>query len=295
MRRRWSLAVVVGVLLAVVGLAGCGGDDDAEPASPAPTRSATLPGTVLATAAAPRTPTVRPTNTATPTGTLTATPTRTPTPADRPPVINWLIREHSGAGVVTVRLETNVPTTAMVRVVGKPGETPGVEPQASAGRSLAHVVSIPLPAETFIEVEVKGDNGTTTTGQLEGGATVVGGQFWGRAEYFPKVTFAAGFRGSVTWGNLRDPDAPRRVAGVQLFDRPAGCTTAQACRYSPGKAFRDDAIRVEETLERHTIPVAFEVRNADYLILIQAPGAGEGGRAVQRFFQIEVKADELTR
>ena len=291
-RRRRRLLAGIGLSIVIAAFAACGGSDDDAP--PGATVTRTPAGTVIATAIL-RTAVASPTPTGTP-PTPTPRPTATPTPVNRPPTFTWLLREHSGAGVVTVRMETGAPTTARLLVVGKPGESPGIEPQTDTSRGVAQVLSTALPPDTFVEVELKDDKGRTTIGELEGGS-VLGNQYWGRGESAPKITFEAKGRAIVTWSNLRDVDDPRRPASVQLFTRPAGCTTAQACRYVPGDVFGADKVSTKGTAESHAIGLTFEAReDLDYLVLIRsAELIVAEGRGLQRFFQIEVKAAEVIR
>lgn len=267
--------LVGGMFVAALALAACSSRDD-EPGPAATNTPATTP-----------TPTLQSQTPATPTGTAT------PDSDDEPdgPVVVWIVADHAGAGALTVRLETNVETTAEISTFRSSPDAPGFPPEVSGELATHHAVSIPTGMEDFgVEVVVTDAEGRKATATLELG-TIVGRQYWARTAGAAPAIARTGTEATVTWTNLRSAGEPDIPGMVLLFAKRAGCTTAEACVGELVETFEDDSTGGDAVVETHEIAVTFPDTEHDFqVVLVGRPGAES---AVRMFYQFEVRAFEL--
>ena len=259
--------LVLGLVGAVL-LAACGGDS-------APASSPT---------------TAQKNAVASPTATGPAAVTTAVKAANEGPRVLWMLREHAGPGLITVRFVTDVETTAVLSMAPRAGDFSTVEPQEDRAFATVHTISIPLGERpAFASVEVTDRKGRKGTGALEY-RTVVSEQYWSGGSTAPKVQINQGTVLAI-WTNRRGELSGKGT--VQLFAKKPGCTTADACQAEPAGIFAADAPQGGATFETHTIPFKLDSLR-DWRVLITAPViVNTGGALIARFYQVDVAASEL--
>lgn len=215
--------------------------------------------------------------------------------ANELPRLLWILRDHAGTGIDTVRFETNVETTAVVSIFGRIGDpAPLPSPTADSTFSKAHAVGQPLGTTPgLIHVEVTDRQGKKGSGDLEMGA-VLGRQFFGAApDVAPKLTFGGNRTATVTWVNLKGGNFQQ---SVQAFAKKGGCSTAQACQATFEKNFTQDTTGGDATIESHKVAIQFGPdKTQDYQVLITASLAPTGGatQSAALFYQFNVLASDI--
>jgi hypothetical protein len=196
-----------------------------------------------------------------------------------------MLQFHSGAGVVTIRLATDVDTTAVLRAAQVPGQSQGIPEQKSEKLAKEHGISIAAGARAAYEVEVTDAQGRKGVGVLEINE-VTGTQYWGRLEFAPKVTVTGG-DAVATWRNLKTTNAEAK-GKVWVFARPAGCTTAQACEAKLLASYANDTVGGDASGETHSVPIKVPTETTVSALVIFAggpfPTANQGIRS--HFFQL---------
>lgn len=260
--------------LAIAVMVACSEKEDAEPSA---TPRATSSASVTATASVAAQP----------------SPTVTPTPASAPAGLHvkWMTLDSGGAGAVVVRLETNVPSTAVLRVVGAPGVEAQKPPeQSSTTPATRHTISIPTFQQDWIyEVEVSGTGivAAKATGALETGA-IVGNQYWAKGANAPKVELD-GLDGVATWTNLKALPGPVADGEVVVLAKTAGCTTADQCAAEPAVIADEDATGGDAVAETHEIEFTLPDAEHDYQVVM----VGRPGSATALFYQVDVLAGDI--
>jgi hypothetical protein len=282
---RYGLRTLAGalVLASALLLLAC------EPDSDAPSIGGLLKTTLTPT---PTTTALLTAVTGTPAATA-ASGTPTPAPAEKPRVL-WMLRDHGGSNVAVVRFAANEEVTAVLSLVGSPGQPPtGVDPQTDADFAAEHTLSIPLgvapgtPPPAFLNLEVTDRQGTKATATLEYGDTIVGTQFWAQAEGKPAFAFTAPFKGAATWTNLVGQGAQPPPGVVQLFGKVAGCTTAEQCPAGLLATFTEDTPAPAAGGESHSIPVELPpTPDQDFQLLYTS--IADGDQAVSYFYQRDI-------
>lgn len=265
-------ALVVGAF-AIAAMVACSDKDDAEPSrTPEATRSTSV--TATASVAAQPSPTVTPTPASTPAGLY----------------VKWMTLDSGASGAVVVRLETNVPSTAILRVVGAPGmDAPKPPEQTSTTPALRHTISIPTFQQDWIyEVEVSGTGivAETATGALEAGA-IVGNQYWTKGANAPKVEFD-GLDGVATWTNLKAAPGPILGGEVVILAKRAGCAPAEQCAGEPAVIADEDTTGGDAVAETHEIEFTLPDSEHDYQVVM----VGRPGTDAARFYQVDVLAGD---
>jgi len=219
--------------------------------------------------------------------------TRPPASPDKPRVL-WMLRDHGGANLAIVRFAANTEVTAVLSLAGAPGQPAGVDPQTVTAFATEHTISIPLglapgaavPASLTLEVTDR--MGAKATATLEYGDTIVGTQYWARAEDArPAFTWTAPFEGAATWTNLVDDGARPSAGSVQLFGKRAACTTAEQCTPAPLATFTEDTRTPLEGAEAHSIPVELpQTPDQDFQLLYTA--TFDAAEPVSLFYQLDI-------
>lgn len=277
-------AAAIGVALSVF-LGACGGGGDA---ALSPAGATGTPATETATPAP-----------ASSTATAATSPT---TAATAGPRINWMLVEPAGAGAVTVRIETDVPTTATLTTFRAPGEDSGSgDPNARESDttlSVLHTLSIGTGGKpSGYLVEVADARGRAAIGSLESGA-VVGAQYFGKGTNTSKVTLAAGRKAVVTWTNLKQiPGTATESGRVIVFAKKAGCTVAEACVGALQSGISSDQPGGDANGETHsatlTIPAASGADAQDYQLLIAGKPFNTTHVTLFWFFQINAVGTDV--
>lgn len=327
MKRSGFLFIVI-VVMAGTLLARCGGSDKKEVTTPPPAESATTanasataigtssPGALSPTAAQasptsgaatpnqatpaapPTRPNLAPTPTLTPVVRAGATPPAKPAGAG--PLVLWMIAERGGTGAITVHFETDVETTATLTAVAAAGSPsnpadPPLTPVEIKEFRTRHTDALAIGQRTVLFiVDTVDREGRHGIGSLEVGPQVIAGQFWGPPNAVAKVEHATGRKATVSWTNLRPTQGVTGFGYVQLFSRPAGCSTAQACAPEAAGTFTDDTVGGDQAFENHAIALAFPAGNLDFRALITAPRSYlEAGRTDSRFRQMNILAADV--
>jgi hypothetical protein len=217
--------------------------------------------------------------------------TSTPTPAVGKPRVLWMLRSSGGTNLAVVRFATNVETTAVLSLSASPGTQTFVDPQPAPTFAKEHTISIPLGqgVPVFLSLEVTDHEDRKAVASLETGATIVGTQYWGRAEGFrPVFTWTGPFKGTATWSNiLGAPPAPPDGT-VQIFGKKAGCTTAEQCQAAPISVATNDTRTTFEGGEKHTIPLSLPSTPDQDFQLLYTVIIDNGGQVISLFYQRDV-------
>ena len=212
-----------------------------------------------------------------------------------------MLVEFVAPGVAAVRVETDVDTTAVLNLFGRPGEVNNTRPEEDKTLSKSHTISIPIVGiRPGYSVTVKDKEGRQGTGILERpleGTDVVGTQFFGRGASRPGVAFQAGRKGTVIWTNLLGAEAP--FAGlVRLYAKPNTCTRAQECPVTLVQTFTTDTIGGDKVSATHAVPIAFpDTPNVDFRVLVvgRERPLGTAARPLSYFYQLDVPAASVLK
>ncbi len=299
MSRRQSILWSSLAAVLALAFAACGGDDggsNATTATASPGTSGTANPSTTGTASASGTATGSATSSAT--ATPAVLPAVTPR-ADGAPQVRWMLAEGAGAGAVTVRLQTDVPTTVILSVFRAPGESGGADASTPVEEKTAgttHALSVGTGGVVSgYQVIVTAANGKRAIATLESG-TVVGTQYFGKGANAPTVALTAGRKASVTWSNLKpDPGAADGAGQVLVFKKAAGCPTAEACPLSFLTLATNDTVTSDANGENHRVDLAIpDGEDLDYRVLIAGkPFTPSAGTPVSWFFQLNVLGSDV--
>lgn len=278
---RWAMTALA--LLAGAVTVACGGGEGTHTDPPTPRARATFATQIAITPVPP---------TATPSATPATDSTPTPVPPQPSPRVVWMTVDYAGPGVATLRVATDVPTTAKVRLYG-PGDTEikTVQPPPPAtDLNTRHTFSVVLPTvHTAYIVDVYDAAGLRAAAFLEEGA-INGEEYFERGETAPKLTVLGNLAGTVAWV------APRRGLVIApgelvLLQKQANCTTAQACLSEPLTIFRGDETSEAQGKETHGVQLTFPDAAHDYQVVIV--GKFPSNSPLRAFYQIDVKGSSL--
>ncbi|MCC7364000.1 MAG: hypothetical protein IT303_06480 [Dehalococcoidia bacterium] len=285
--------------ISVITSVACG---DAPGRAPVATSTATTATTTVTATSSPiATPepnvaTVVPvaTATSTPPATVTVAPTEPPTatpeaPAELPQVL-WVLSDHAGPGVVTVRWATSVPTTGEVRVMSNHQGDAYSFSDVSDVAATEHAVSVPANFGRYVVV-VEDAHGQQATATLRYEKDPQGVQ-WGTGGLAPLVKADGSKHLLVEWGFVNGHQGNGFAASALVFTKDADCTTADACQ---GELLAALAAQKEHTpnADYYRAYTAIPGAAFDYQVLVVQPlTADETGIA---FLQLEIGGHELPK
>lgn len=218
-----------------------------------------------------------------------------------PPKVDWIVADHAGAGAVTLRIATDVLTSATLSVYRPPMVTRGTpvptpSPESSDKPAMLHTLSIgtfSFPAG--FAIQVKGENGEVAYATLENGESISG--YWAGAGKEPTLSFAAGLKATASWTVRVTSDFKVEKVEVLLFSKKAGCTTADGCRGELIKTFSASAKPASNGTQTFAASITFPDNKHDYQVVLTSRGTATSGErkgaSLVHFFEIEVTGAKL--
>lgn len=209
------------------------------------------------------------------------------------PHVLWLRSSHAGPGVVTLRFETDTPTTATVRVM-----TNQVGPDAFYTEDLdelstQHTVSVPANAFGRYQVRVENAQGVAGWGELRYLKDAQGVD-WATGANAPTLKALTAKKLEVTYGFPAGHSSKLGFDGtVRVFSTAASCTTADSCPGDLVGAPADADATGNAQLETHDTTVTIPGSGFNYQVIVGQPLNGTGSTMI--FMQLEIRGDQLPK
>jgi hypothetical protein len=229
-------------------------------------------------------------------------PVETPVPADEPaedvapieaPRVLWMRTSHAGPGVVTVRFETSVPTTAKVMAM-----TNQVGPASFFSEDLnelatVHTTSVPASAFGRYQVRVENENGDVARAEMRYKSDPMGLD-WGTGAAAPMLKAPNSKQLDVTYAFPANHTSKLGFDGtVHVFMTDADCTTADACEGELVGSPLEAPATGNAQLESHEAIAAIPGSAFDYQVIVGQPLNEDSSMMV--FLQLEIRGDELPK
>lgn len=209
------------------------------------------------------------------------------------PKVLWFRSSHAGPGVVTLRFETDTPTTATVRVM-----TNQVGPAAFYTEDLDdlatnHTVSVPANAFGRYQVRVENQHGIAGWGELRYLKDAAGVD-WATGANAPTLKAQSAKKLEVSYAFPAGHSSKLGFDGVvRVFSTAASCTTADSCPGDPvGLPVASDAAGNGQ-LETHTVGLAVPGSAFNYQVIVGQPLNENSTTMI--FMQLEVRGDQLPK
>lgn len=222
----------------------------------------------------------------------TPAPTNTPAPQESPRVL-WMRSSHAGPGVVTIRFETNVPTTAKVMAM-----TNQVGPAAFFTEDLnalatVHTTSVPASAFGRYKARIEDDQGNVAWAEMRY-KTDPQGLDWGTGAAAPTLKAPTAKQLDVTYAfPAGHPTKLGFDGSIYVFMTDAGCTTADASVGDlVGSALNAPATGNAQ-LEHHKVIASIPGAAFDYQVIVGQPLFEDGATMV--FIQLEIRGNQLPK
>lgn len=211
----------------------------------------------------------------------------------RPRRCSGCARSHAGPGVVTIRFETNVPTTAEVRVMTNQAGPAFFFSEALANATTLHTTSIPANAFGRYTVRVEDAHGNVAWATLRYKSDAQGVD-WATGNFAPSLSPLSAKKLAVEWAfPLGHPGKLGFEGSVRVFSTDATCTTADACVGDLVGEPIATAPEGDAQLESHEAQVAIPGSKYDYQVIIGQPLNVASSTMI--FLQLDIRGDQLPK
>lgn len=282
-----SQAIFAGLLLTSTVLTACAGGakSGSNEATSTPEPNINIPFEPTATPIVPH-----------PTATTVAGPTTAP--VDDPvvvaaPRVLWVRSSHAGPGAVTIRFETNVPTTAEVWVMTNQVGPAHFFEEVLAAQATHHATSVPANAFGRYVVRVEDRQGNVAWATLRYQKDTEGID-WATGNLAPSLSPLSASKLAVEWSFPQGHPSKMGFDGsVRVFSTAATCTTADSCIGDPVGQPLEAAATPEGELESHAAQMAIPGSKFNYQMIIGQPLNVASSTMI--FLQLDIRGDQLPK
>lgn len=222
-------------------------------------------------------------------------------PSVGPPKIDWIVADHAGTGLVSLRIATDIPSSATVSVyrpasIGRGTSVPVPPPESSEKPGTLHTISMPtysFPAG--FNVQVQSEDGRQAYAAIENGESISG--YWAASGKEPTLSFSSGFKATANWTVRVSADLKLEKMEVLLFSKKAGCSVADQCLGELVKTFSAGSKPAVDGRQTFAASITFPDNKHDYQLVLASRGTVTGGdrkgAALLQLFQIAVSGSQL--
>lgn len=219
-----------------------------------------------------------------------ATPPAVTIPAPR---VLWLRSSHAGPGVVTLRFETDTPTTATVRVMTNQVGREAFHTEDLDDLATAHTVSVPANAFGRYQVRVENQQGVAGWAELHYLKDTAGVD-WATGANAPTLKALTAKKLEISYAFPAGHSSKLGFDGiVRTFSTPATCTTADSCVGDPVGSPVQAAATGNAQLETHDATLAIPGSAFNYQVIIGQPLNATASTMI--FMQLEIRGNELPK
>ena len=231
-----------------------------------------------------------------------APPAEKPAPADEPasdpapteaPRVLWMRSSHAGPGVVTIRLETNVPTTVTIKsMTNQVGEASFFSEDLTE-LATEHVTSVPAGAPGRYKARIEDEQGDVAWAELRY-KTDPQGIDWATGGAAPKLVAPNSKQLDITYAFPAGHPTKLSFAGeVYVFFTDGDCTTADACPGELVGSMVEAPATGNAQLESHKAIASIPGAAFDYQVVVGQPLFENSSTMV--FIQLEIRGDQLPK